>query len=99
VEHSFQPAARVRIGKRELAHPGSVQAAVGSHDVGPEHRCERRHGGSACGGEPARDGIAVHEVGAAANQQRGDGALAAADSAGQPDAHGALNSSRARAAP
>ena len=86
VQHGLEPLPCGRVGEGQPAHAVAVQRAIGAQDLVAEAVAQRRHGAAAGAGECARDGVGVHHRHAQRGPDRGDGALAAADPPGQPEA-------------
>jgi hypothetical protein len=85
MQDGFQALAPPGVGKDDGAHRGAVERAVGAGHGVAEGGADRRHRRAARGGQGVGDGVGVDHGDAARGEQVGNGALAAADAAGEPD--------------
>src|SRR5213078_1934219 len=93
MEDRLQPGARRRIVECGLAHAWAIERAVDVDEGCAERRADGVDRRAARQGQPAGDEVGVDDDGAEAGEHRSDGALAAADAAGQTDAQGSHASS------
>ena len=85
MQDGFQALLRRGIGEDDGAHRGAVERAVGRHHAVAEAGADRRHRGAAGRGQFMGDGVGVDHRDAVRGEQVGNGALAAADAAGEAD--------------
>jgi len=74
-----------RVGKNQLPHAVAVERAVGAQVIRTELRADRARTGLSWRGQTMRDFVGIYDGGAEFPEHRGDGALAAADTAGESD--------------
>jgi len=90
VDDGFELLFGLGVGEDQLAHGIAVERAFGGDEAGAKGLCDGCNGGATRGGAGAGDGVGIDQLAAQLLQHVGHRAFAAANAAGEANAHRAL---------